>query len=116
PRPPRAARWGNGCAAGMRETATRRAIPVPSRISTWREPRRCCRWWRSCSGSRVDKNVDASFMTPDPLEGERLRRWRLILGSEDVDGTGISLMGADLAMDRALSALYDSDRKGGLDS
>jgi Mg-chelatase subunit ChlD len=45
---------------------------------------------------------------------ERLRRWRLILGSGDADGTGFDLGGIDLAIDNALSALYDSERKGGL--
>jgi Mg-chelatase subunit ChlD len=45
---------------------------------------------------------------------ERLRRWRLILGSGDADGTGFELGGIDLAIDNALSALYDSERKGGL--
>jgi len=52
---------------------------------------------------------------------ERSRRWRLILGSpaEDPAGGGGdgglgALVGADLAMDGALSALYDSERKGGL--
>ena len=47
-------------------------------------------------------------------EDERLRRWRLILGGDENDGTGCGLSGADLAMDRALAALYDSDRKVGL--
>jgi len=50
---------------------------------------------------------------------ERARRWRLLLGSpaEDQAGAGLGgLDGADLAMDRALSALYDSERKGGLGS
>ena len=50
------------------------------------------------------------------IEDERLRRWRLILGGDENDGTGMNLHGADLAMDRALAALYDSDRKGGLGS
>jgi Mg-chelatase subunit ChlD len=50
------------------------------------------------------------------IEDERLRRWRLILGGDENDGTGRGLSGADLAMDRALAALYDSDRKGGLGS
>jgi len=50
------------------------------------------------------------------IEDERLRRWRLILGGDENDGTGLNLHGADLAMDRALAALYDSDRKGGLGS
>jgi Mg-chelatase subunit ChlD len=49
-------------------------------------------------------------------EDERLRRWRLILGGDENDGTGCGLGGADLAMDWALAALYDSDRKGGLGS
>ncbi|MDB6068045.1 MAG: hypothetical protein JWR26_4253 [Pedosphaera sp.] len=54
------------------------------------------------------------------LLDERSRRWRLILGNaaEPPAGGGSSglggLDGADLAMDRALEALYDSDRKGGL--
>lgn len=38
---------------------------------------------------------------------ERLRRWRLLLGGDDADGTGISLQGRDAAIDRALAALYD---------
>lgn len=54
---------------------------------------------------------------------ERLRRWRLILGSSDGMGAGatgehgISLSGDDLTMDRALSALYNTgdDRSGSLD-
>jgi Mg-chelatase subunit ChlD len=50
------------------------------------------------------------------IEDERLRRWRLILGGDENDGTGCGLSGGDLAMDRALAALYDSDRKGGLGS
>ena len=50
---------------------------------------------------------------------ERLRRWRLILGGEgpeNTEGTGFSLHDADLKMDAALQALYDSDRTGGLGS
>jgi len=49
-------------------------------------------------------------------EDERLRRWRLLLGSQEADGTGCRLSGADLAMDNALSALYDRQRSGGLGS
>ena len=52
-------------------------------------------------------------MTADCSE-ERLRRWRLLLGGDDADGTGASLFGNDIAIDNALSALYDSERKGGL--
>ncbi|MBF2028083.1 MAG: VWA domain-containing protein [Oscillatoriales cyanobacterium C42_A2020_001] len=61
------------------------------------------------------------------ISTERLRRWRLILGGGAADGictrgTGasngvageLSLGAADLAIDKALSALYDSDRQGGL--
>ncbi len=50
-------------------------------------------------------------------DAERLRRWRLILGGADADGIGEScgqLGAADIKMDRALEALYDSDRRGGL--
>jgi Mg-chelatase subunit ChlD len=48
-------------------------------------------------------------MTQHPASDERLRRWRLILGGEQADGTGLALSGFDLALDRALSALYDAD-------
>ncbi|GAA2451992.1 VWA domain-containing protein [Streptomyces macrosporus] len=37
---------------------------------------------------------------------ERLRRWRLVLGGEEADGTGRALTGRDAAMDRTLAALY----------
>ncbi|HEX5000386.1 MAG TPA: VWA domain-containing protein [Terriglobia bacterium] len=50
---------------------------------------------------------------------ERYRRWRLILGSAVEDKTSspaMALSGSDLAMDRALEALYESDRQGGLGS
>jgi uncharacterized FAD-dependent dehydrogenase len=43
---------------------------------------------------------------------ERLRRWRLILGGESADGTGITLGGDDVAMDEALAQLYDADKSG----
>lgn len=47
---------------------------------------------------------------------ERQRRWRLLLGGNEADGIGCSLAAADLAMDKALTALYDSQRSGGLGS
>jgi Mg-chelatase subunit ChlD len=56
---------------------------------------------------------------------ERSRRWRLLLGgAAETDGGAAggmggrldALSGADAAMDRALSALYESDREGGLGS
>lgn len=41
---------------------------------------------------------------------ERLRRWRLILGTaENSDGTGCALSGDDLRLDAALAALYDGE-------
>lgn len=46
---------------------------------------------------------------------ETLRRWRLILGGGEADGTQCTLDKRDLGMDDALAALYDTqDRKGGL--
>lgn len=50
------------------------------------------------------------------LDDEAARRWRLILGGESADGIGCSLNLTDGRMDKALQALYDSDRKGGLGS
>ncbi len=56
---------------------------------------------------------------------ERTRRWRLILGGGEADGTGYTLGGGggiggigggDIGMDNALTALYNSDRSGGLGS
>jgi hypothetical protein len=60
-------------------------------------------------------------------KAEQLRRWRLILGGGNSDGIGlgkskggsgdgeaIGLSSTDLAIDKALEALYDSDRRGGL--
>jgi len=49
-------------------------------------------------------------------DDDAAKRWRLILGGEQADGTGVSLTGPALEMDRALQALYDSDRRGGLGS
>jgi Mg-chelatase subunit ChlD len=43
-----------------------------------------------------------------------LRKWRLILGSNDNEGTGFALQGRDVQMDNTLQALYDSERTGGL--
>ena len=45
---------------------------------------------------------------------ERLRRWRLVLGGGEADGTGLPLEGADVGLDRALAALYDAERSAGL--
>jgi len=66
-------------------------------------------------------------MTPGDAatDGERLRRWRLVLGATDAggaDGTGVSLAGEQAGLDAALAAVYDArpggrsgrDRRGGL--
>lgn len=50
---------------------------------------------------------------------ERVRRWRLVLGGDESDGTGTTLSGEDAGMDKALTALYDAEqerRRGGLGS
>ena len=48
------------------------------------------------------------------MEEALLKRWRLILGGDEADGTGVSLSAEESRVDSALNALYDSDRKGGL--
>ena len=40
-------------------------------------------------------------------ESERLRRWRMVLGGGDADGTGATLSGDDVRIDAALGAVYD---------
>ena len=57
-------------------------------------------------------------MAPEAEERnqERLRRWRLILGEAADETIGFALTGEALGMDRALGALYDSDRSAGLGS
>ena len=42
----------------------------------------------------------------DDSADDRLRRWRLVLGGERADGTGVSLAGDDARMDGALEKLY----------
>lgn len=59
--------------------------------------------------------TNATPIDPDT----RLKRWRLALGADEADGTGVILQGRDLAMDGAMGALYDADgpssgRRGGL--
>ena len=48
------------------------------------------------------------------MNDEHLKRWRLILGGDEADGTGCSLTETERIMDSALEALYDSERSGGL--
>jgi hypothetical protein len=45
---------------------------------------------------------------------EVTRKWRMILGGNQNDGTGFTLGGLDVKLDATLEALYDNDRKGGL--
>ncbi len=45
---------------------------------------------------------------------ERQKRWRLILGGGEAEGTGCTLSGGDLDIDQTLEALYDPPRTGGL--
>lgn len=46
-----------------------------------------------------------SAVDVDPAR-ERLRRWRMVLGGDQADGTGYALSGRDAAMDGTLAALY----------
>lgn len=50
------------------------------------------------------------------MEEEYLKRWRLILGGAEADGTNVPLNIEEQRIDRSLEAIYDSDRKGGLGS
>jgi VWA domain containing CoxE-like protein len=47
------------------------------------------------------------------MSEERMRRWRLVLGGEEADGTEVQLGFSDRGMDGALDAVY-GDRRGGL--
>ena len=47
-------------------------------------------------------------------EPQHLRKWRLILGGNQQEGTRFDLTEADLKIDQTLEALYDSDKTGGL--
>jgi hypothetical protein len=49
-------------------------------------------------------------MSPD----DRLRRWRLVLGGGEADGIDVPLDARGAALDRALGALYEGSREGGL--
>ena len=50
------------------------------------------------------------------MEDEYLKRWRLIVGGNEADGTGITLTQEEQRIDQSLEAVYDSDRRGGLGS
>lgn len=50
------------------------------------------------------------------MEEEYLKRWRLILGGNEADGTGIVLTQEEQRIDQSLEAVYNSDRRDGLGS
>lgn len=53
-------------------------------------------------------SADPGAATPGRVsETERLRRWRMVLGGGQADGTEAGLSGDDLRIDAALGALYD---------
>lgn len=46
---------------------------------------------------------------------ETLKKWRLILGGDEADGTGIKLSGEEASIDQSLTALYEFERKRSFD-
>lgn len=48
------------------------------------------------------------------MEEKNKKRWRLILGGGEADGTHVSLTEDERRLDASLEAVYDSNRKGGL--
>lgn len=50
-------------------------------------------------------------MSRTQADAERLRRWRMVLGGDSADGTGVTLGGDDLAIDGALAQLYGDEEK-----
>ena len=46
------------------------------------------------------------------MEEELLKRWRLILGGDEADGTGVSLSVEERRIDQSLEAVYDSEQEG----
>ena len=62
------------------------------------------------SGAATHSDRDAR---PGAADDERLRRWRLVLGGDGVEGTGRGLAGRDAAMDGALTALYGGGARPG---
>lgn len=48
------------------------------------------------------------------MNEENLRRWRLVLGGNEADGTGVTLSGVDVNLDKTLTVLYDAERTAGL--
>lgn len=50
------------------------------------------------------------------MEEDFLKRWRLILGGDQADGTDVALTLEEQRIDSSLEAVYNSDRRGGLGS
>lgn len=50
------------------------------------------------------------------MKEELLKRWRLVLGRDEADGTGVKLSIEEQRIDDTLEAVYHSDRQGGLGS
>lgn len=50
------------------------------------------------------------------MKEELLKRWRLILGGNEADGTGVTLDPEEQRIDQSLEAVYNSDRQGSLGS
>lgn len=50
------------------------------------------------------------------MEDKILKRWRLILGGKEADGTGVTLNIEEQRIDNSLEAVYGGERKGGLGS
>ncbi len=48
------------------------------------------------------------------MKSEYLKRWRLILGGNEADGTGVALTVEEQRLDRSLEAVYDGGLRGGL--
>lgn len=61
-------------------------------------------------GTEIDGPENDGTVNDGP---ERMRRWRLVLGGERADGTGVSLTGDDARMDAALEKLYGAGDAGG---
>ncbi len=62
-------------------------------------------------------SASSAAATPPEADAQiRLKRWRLLLGGGEADGTGATLDPRQMAMDRTMAALYEagSERRGGL--
>ncbi|MET9996919.1 VWA domain-containing protein [Streptomyces microflavus] len=57
------------------------------------------------------ETVDTETTRARPADGERMRRWRMVLGADSAESTGCTLTGQDVAMDGALDALYGGGGK-----